>query len=112
MPELKQIEANAPRGANGEAIQVLSPEESTVAEVAIGSGNASAALPANAAVVEVAVTATCRFAFGDSNVDASSGTRRLLLTGVYVYRVPTDATHFAVIQDDAETGKVTVARLQ
>lgn len=107
----KEVEATAPYGANDAPIQVLAPEESTVAEVDISAVNDRAALPANASIVEVAVTANCRFAFGNSTVDASVGTRRILTTGVYVYRVPQGATNFAAIRVATESGLVTVGRL-
>jgi hypothetical protein len=107
-----QIDAMIPLDQNDSAIQVLAPEESTVTTCAIGAGNARAAIPTGAAIVEVSLSASAYFGFGNSAVDVTSGTWRLLHKGVYVYRIPTGATHYAATQYAGSTGAITVGRLQ
>lgn len=93
-------------------IQVLAPVETTVAQASIGAANDRQPLPSGAQIVEVATSDGCRFVFGDSSVDATSGTRRILPpNALVVYRVPAGATHFAVVRIAAEAGIVTVTRL-
>ena len=103
--------AELPQDINRQAIQALSPEDGTVVQATIGAGNSRVAVPNESGLVEVAVTAECRMAFGDSAVDASTGTRRALVAGVYVYRVPAGATHVAFTQIGSSTGVATVARM-
>jgi hypothetical protein len=100
-----------PKDRDGDAIQVLSVEESTVLQLDITGANDREALPANAEVVEIAASNTCRIVFGDSSVDATVGVRRIFPIGVAVYRVPLGATHIACVQVDGSTGFVTVARM-
>lgn len=110
--EVQEVDATVPRGPNGGAIQVLAPVESTVATATIQAGNNRAELPSGAQIVEVACSDDCRFEFGSSAVDVTAGTKRILLRGMYVYRVPTGATDFAVTAFGGSSGTVTVTRLR
>src|SRR6185312_7750960 len=84
-------------------IQTLIPDDSSVAAATISAVNSRAPLPADAQIVEVVATDLCRFAFGDETVDATQGTRRIF-NGTGVYRVPPNATHFAVTQVGTSSG--------
>lgn len=110
--EVQEVDATVPRGPNAAAIQVLSPVETTVVQATIAAGNDRQTLPTGAEIVEVNCDDDCRFAFGDSGVDATAGTKRLLPPGSYIYRVPSGATHFAVTQVGSSAGFVTVARMR
>jgi hypothetical protein len=106
-------EVNLPMDKGGYSIQVLAPEETSVAEITIGA-DARVALPANARVVEIAASGICRIKFGNSAVLAAAG--RLFPAGVATYKIPEDATgtaatHIAAISEGGSTGAVTIARL-
>lgn len=97
-------------------MQVLAPDDTSVVEAAIAAGNNRVALPAGSYVVELGVQDSCRVAFGTSSVDVTSGTRRLLTPGVFVYRVPHTApnvlaTDIAVTQIAGSSGVVTITKL-
>lgn len=104
-----------PNDRHGEPIQTLSPEDTSVVQVSLSASNARVALPAGSQVVEIGAQDTCRAAFGDLNVDATSGTRRLLTAGVFVYKVPVingvTATHIAFVNVSGSSGIVTVTKL-
>jgi hypothetical protein len=99
-----------PQDRNGRSIQTLSPDDTTVANVAFGAASARVALPAGAAVVEISSSDFCRMAFGDVTVVASA-TSRIASPGSRVYRVPPGATNLAVIQFGSTSGYVTITRL-
>lgn len=99
-----------PQDVDSRPIQVLSPTESSVANLTISGASVKVALPSGAQIVEIASADLCRMAFGDSNVTASS-TSRLVPAGVSVYRVPTGASHIACIQVGASSGGVTITKL-
>lgn len=105
-----------PRDADNAPIQTLAPVESTVAGFLLAATSNPTALPSGAEIVEVAVTGNCKFAFGASGVNATTGTARVLTPGVYIYRVPFTAynvlaDHFDAVTVDGSTGRVTVARM-
>lgn len=100
-----------PQDEDSAPIQVLAPDESTVASFSLAASTTVTALPALSEIVEVAVTGNCKFVFGTSGVSAATGTRRILCTGVYVYKVPTGATHFDAVTVDGSSGRVSVARM-
>lgn len=79
--------------------------------VPIAAGNNRVALPPEAEIVEVSASDTCKIVFGDSTVDATTGTRRIFPLGSAVYKVPPGATHIAVTTYNASSGTVTVARM-
>jgi hypothetical protein len=100
-----------PRDPGAAPIPALAPDDTTVAQVSIAAGNNSAALPAGSIIVEVSAQDYCRMAFGISTVDATVGVRRLVPPGISVYKLPANATHFAVTQVGASTGVFTVTKL-
>lgn len=100
-----------PRDKHSRPIQVLTPDDESVVEVAIAPGNQRVALPTQALVVEVASNADCRIAFGDSAVDVTVGTRRVFPSGTAVYSLTRDMTHVAVTSIGGSSGIVTVTRL-
>lgn len=111
-------ETKLPQDRDSYPIQVLAPDDTTVAQASIAAGNNRIALPTGSQVVELGVQDTCRVAFGTSSVDVTVGTRRLLVSGVYVYRVPyttaatrTLATDIAVTSVGGSSGVVTITRL-
>lgn len=106
-----ETQPHLPRDRNDNAIQVLTPDDTTVAQVAFGAGNQTAPLPTDSTIVEVVSTDFCRIAFGDETVDATVGTRRIFPPGGAVYRVPSGATRVAVTQIGTSTGFVTVTRM-
>lgn len=104
--------AHLPRSVDGGNVQVLAPVESTVAVGTIGASSVSVALPANSDIVEIAVSADVRCAFGDSGVVADTSSR-VLPKGVYVYVVPEFATHVACLRLTAsDVGFFSVATLK
>lgn len=100
-----------PRDPSAAPIPVLAPEDTTVATATIQTGNNSAALPAGSIIVEVCATDYCRMAFGISTIDVTTGTRRIIPPGVSVYKIPANATHFAITQFGTTSGTVTVTKL-
>lgn len=97
-------------------IQVLAPVETSVQGFTLSGSTQTTALPTSSEIVEVAITGNCKFAFGTAAVNATSGTKRVLTAGVYVYAVPetspgTIATHFDAVTVDGSSGRVTVARM-
>jgi hypothetical protein len=102
-----------PKDVDGKSIQTLAPIESSAVQVIIAAGNNRIALPTDAVVVEVAASDICRIKFGDSSVDATTGTvARIFPQGISVYRVPTGATHLAVTQFGTSTGFVTLVQMR
>lgn len=95
---------------NGKAIQTLSPDDTTVAQVAFGADSDTVALPDGAQIVEITASDFCRVAFGDSDVTATA-TSRIASPGTRVYRVPPGATNLAAIQFGSTSGYVTITRL-
>lgn len=100
-----------PQDRNGKPVQTLSPDDTTVAQVAFGAASANVALPAGATIVELSSSDFCRIAFGDDNTVAATATSRILPPGGRAYRVPPGATHIAAIQLGSSSGYVTVTRL-
>lgn len=100
-----------PRDPDGHPIQTLAPDDTTVVQANIASGNNVASLPVGALVVEVAASDFCRIAFGDGTVDVTAGTHRIFPSGAAVYRVPSGMDHFAVTQLGTSSGVVTVTKL-
>jgi hypothetical protein len=100
-----------PKDSNGASAQVLAPEETTVVQGTIGAGNDRVAIPTDADIVEITCTDTTRCAFGTVTVDATAGTKRILLAGTYTYKVPSGATHVAFTRVGASSGNATVAKL-
>lgn len=100
-----------PQDADSASIQVLAPVESSVQGVVLAATSNRQALPAGSEVVEVACTGNCKFAFGDSTVDATVGTKRVLIQGVYMYKVPQFASFFDAVTVDGSTGRITVSRM-
>lgn len=100
-----------PQDEDSAPIQVLSPDESAVASFALAGTTNVTALPALSEIVEIAVTGNCKFVFGTAGVSAATGTRRLLCAGVYVYRVPTGATHFDAVTVDGSSGRISLGRM-
>lgn len=106
-----QVNAHLPRGLDGTSIQCLRPDEDTVQQVAIASGQQRITLPTDTDVVEVTVTADCRIKFGSSSVVAD-GNSRALLRGTYVYSTDKATTHVSVVQlTGSDTGNATLARM-
>lgn len=107
-----QTGANLPKGQDGQPIQVLRPDEDSVAQATIGATQQRITFPANSDIIEVTVTADSRVRIGGSGVVAD-GNSRALLRGTYVYMTDIYDTHISVIQlTGADTGFCTVARLQ
>lgn len=106
------LRADMPKDVDGHSIQTLSPVESTVVQIVIAGGNQTGALPAGAAIVEVAASDICKIKFGTASVDATGSNTRIFPAGAAVYRVPPDATHLAVTQLGTSSGFVTVAELK
>lgn len=106
------MNVDMPKDVDGKAVQTLAPVESSVVQLVISAGNARTALPTGANIVELAANDTCRVKFGDSNVDATSGTSRIFPAGVAIYRVPAEATHIAVTQVGTSSGFVTIAEMR
>lgn len=104
------ITAQLPQDVDSRPIQVLSPAESSVANLAIGATTDRVALPSGAQIVEVASQDICRMAFGTSAVEATNSSR-LVPAGVTVYKVPTGATHLAAIRVGSSTGAITITKL-
>lgn len=100
-----------PVDANARPIQVLSPDETTVATFALATTSNPTALPTGAEIVEVAVTGNCKFAFGTSGVNATVGNVRILTPGVYTYHVPKGADHFDAVTVGGSTGNISVAKM-
>lgn len=100
-----------PQDEDSTPIQVLAPDESSIATFALAATTNVTALPSNSEIVEVAVTGNCKFVFGASGVSAATGTRRLLCAGVYVYKVPSGATHFDAVTVDGSSGRISVTRM-
>jgi|SRR6185312_4432977 len=98
-----------PQDADSTAIQVLAP--GAVAGMVLSASSNRQALPGGSEVVEVACTGNCKFAFGDSTVDASTGTKSVLVTGVYTYKVPSGASFFDAVTVDGSSGRITVTRM-
>lgn len=97
-------------------IQVLAPVETTVAQIVLSGSTQTTLLPTGSEIVEIACTGNCKFAFGDVTVNATSGTKRVLVAGVYVYTVPEVtpgvlATYFDAVTVDGSSGRVTVTRM-
>jgi hypothetical protein len=99
-----------PQDRNGKAVQTLSPDDTTVAQVAFGAASANVALPTGAEIVEISSSDFCRVAFGGSAV-AATATSRISPPGRAVYRVPPGATKLAAIQLGSTSGFVTITRL-
>jgi hypothetical protein len=100
-----------PRDPGAAPIPALAPDDTSVTQVTIAAGNNSAALPAGCVIVEVSSQDYCRMAFGISTVDATVGVRRLVPPGISVYKLPANATHFAVTQVGTSAGVFTVTKL-
>ena len=100
-----------PQDEDSVPIQVLAPDESSVASFTLAGTTNVTALPVLSQIVEVAVTGNCRFVFGTSGVSAATGTRRILLPGVYVYKVPSGATHFDAVTFGGSSGSISVVRM-
>ena len=103
-----------PTDLNSAPIQVLAIDESAVVELPIQAGNNRVALaytPANSQIVEVTATSDCRIAFGDSTVDVTAGTRRIMMAGTAVYKLLPGTTHVAVTALGGGSGYVTVSRM-
>jgi hypothetical protein len=106
------MNADLPKDVDGHSIQTLAPVEDTVVQAVITAGNQRITLPTGANIVEVAANDVCRIKFGDSAVDASSGTVRIFPPGAAVYRVPAGATHLAVTQVGTSSGFLTVCEMR
>lgn len=102
--------ANLALDQKGNPIQALSPDPVGVAKVAIGAASAAVALPVDCDVVRLANNVSCYFKFGTVGVTAAI-TDSLSPPGVDIVRIPTGATHIAVIQDGAVTGAMTITRM-
>lgn len=97
----------------GNAVQALEPVD-TGAQVAIGAATARVALPTGGdagELVRLVANVACYFRFGTVTVNAAA-TDHLFRPGVELFRVPAGATHIAVIQDGAVTGKMTITRME
>jgi hypothetical protein len=106
-----QVNSNLPHGADGQPIQVLRPDETTVQQATIGATQQRITLPSDTFLVELSVSADCRVKIGDGTVVAD-GNSRILLRGTYVYSVRKRDTHISVIQlTGTDTGNATAARL-
>lgn len=100
----------------GNPVQALSPQNAA-AQVAIGAASARIALPVDsdsgvAEVVRLAANQSCYFRFGDVTVVAAAATDHLFPPGSELFETPAGATHIAVIQDGAVTGKMTITRME
>ncbi len=100
-----------PQDQDSAPIQVLAPEETTVVGFVLAATTNPTTLPQGAEIVEVACTGNMKFAFGTGGVNATTGTRRVIPTGSWVYKVPFGATSFDAVTVDGSSGRVTVARL-
>lgn len=100
-----------PQDEDSAIIQVLAPDETNVASFSLSAASQRALLPTGAEIVEVATTGNCKFAFGNSSLDITSGTRRLLVTGVYTYKIPSGATSFDASIVDGSSGRISVTRM-
>lgn len=100
-----------PKDRDSIPVQVLSVQEDTVVFANIAGGNNRVALPPDSEIVEVAASDVCRVKFGNSSVDATSGTSRIFPQGVAVYKLPPGATHISVTNYNASSGILTVARM-
>jgi hypothetical protein len=93
----------------GNPIQSLAPM--VTVSLAIGVASVNAALPAGAEVVRIAANNKCFIKFGTVGVVAT-GADLVFPIGSEVFRVPTGATHIAVIQDGASTGLANVTSME
>lgn len=102
-----------PKDVDSVPIQVLSPVEGTVVNFLMSSSTNPQALPAGAQIVEVAVSGNALVAFGSAPNAATSG--HLLVTGVYIYRVPSPsgitATKMDAVTVDGSSGRCTIVKL-
>ena len=81
----------------GKPIPVLG-EAGTPVNLTAGAASVSGALPANCDVVRVACLNDCYIDFGTSGVVAAAGTSMFMPKGAELFKVPSGATHIAVIQ--------------
>ena len=100
-----------PTDRNNTAVQALAPDDDAVVQLVISAGNQRIALPPDSVIVEVASSGDCRMAFGDSNVDVTTGTRRIFPAGLAVYRVAPEITHVAITSLAGSSGIVTITRM-
>lgn len=87
-----------PQARNADAVlQAIAPDPAQVATGTAGAASSRITLPSGAEVVRVACINDLYFRFGDSTVTAA-GTDSFMPKGVEVFKVPSGATHLAIIQ--------------
>lgn len=91
------------------AVQVLTPDHSTIVNAATSGTSAVSALPSGANIVEIAVTEDTWILFTTSGGSVASTTGEFMPKGAKVVGVPSDATHIAYLQDTT-AGRITVVK--
>lgn len=100
-----------PRDADDRVVQCYGVNDAGVVSGTISGTPNRLAVPGLSTVVEIALDADCRVAFGDASVVATANSR-ILHRGLHLYSMTREQTHVSVLQlSGTDTGGWTMAEV-
>jgi hypothetical protein len=110
--EEREKDIQLPKDRSNSPVQALGQSSSEVAAGTVAGSTARITIPSGSQIVEVASLTDCHIAFGDSTVEATTGSPAFP-KGAAIYKVLPSQTHLAFILAAGASGAVlTVTRLK